>query len=139
LLSAPVDIAAYGWKNVNFAAATQDELTDYQGVPNARNNKLWDDSFNICRYYHPNRIVIAAKVSLVGISKITMEEARPLKNRTVPMDDEGNYIVTLDVFHQLHCLVHLSLISKDAEYFLLTDSASEQNASKDILEHHELR
>jgi hypothetical protein len=54
-----------------------------------------------------------------------MEEARPLKNRTVPMDDEGNYIVTLDVFHQLHCLVHLFLISKDAEDFLLTDSASE--------------
>lgn len=41
----------------------------------------------------------------VGISKITLEEARPLKNRTVPIDDEGHYIVTLDVFHQLHCLV----------------------------------
>jgi hypothetical protein len=46
---APVDIAAYGWKNVNFAAATQDELTEYQGVPNAENNKLWDDSFNSCK------------------------------------------------------------------------------------------
>ncbi|OAK99032.1 hypothetical protein IQ06DRAFT_357079 [Phaeosphaeriaceae sp. SRC1lsM3a] len=86
-LESPVDIASYGWKNINFEAATQDELTEYQGVPNEKNNKLWTDSFN-----------------LFGISKITMEEARPLKNRTVPMDDEGHYIVTLDVFHQLHCL-----------------------------------
>jgi hypothetical protein len=109
LVSAPVDIAAYGWKNVNFAAATQDELTEYQGVPNAKNNKLWDDSFNICKRSQPGQIMIIAKNSRVGISKISMEEARPLKNRTVPMDDEGNYIVTLDVFHQLHCLVRSSI------------------------------
>jgi hypothetical protein len=37
-----------------------------------------------------------------------MEEARPLKNGTIPIDDEGHYIVTLDVFHQLHCLVRCS-------------------------------
>jgi hypothetical protein len=36
---------------VNFAAATQDELTEYQGVPNAKNNKLWDDSFNDCENF----------------------------------------------------------------------------------------
>lgn len=48
-LSAPVDIAAYGWKNINFDAATQDELTEYQGVPNEKNNKLWTDSFNLCK------------------------------------------------------------------------------------------
>jgi hypothetical protein len=50
-------------------------------------------------------VTVDANQPPVGISKITMDEARPLKNHTVPMDDEGHYIVTLDVFHQLHCLV----------------------------------
>ena len=35
-----------------------------------------------------------------------MSEAAQLANRTVPItDDPGHYVVTLEVFHQLHCLV----------------------------------
>lgn len=35
-----------------------------------------------------------------------MSEAIQLENRTTPIPDEpGQYIVILEVFHQLHCLV----------------------------------
>jgi len=33
-----------------------------------------------------------------------MNEAKQLKNRTSPINNEGDYVVTLDVFHHLHCL-----------------------------------
>jgi hypothetical protein len=66
-----------------------------------------------------------------------MEEARPLKNGTIPIDDDGHYIVTLDVFHQLHCLVCCSSSGRCASIILLTDTTPEQNASEDLLEYHE--
>ena len=42
----------------------------------------------------------------VGITRVTTEEARPMENKTLPIpNDDGHYIVSLSVFHQLHCLV----------------------------------
>ena len=51
-VSAPADVALE-WKNVLWEAAVQDELTEYQGVPNAHNNRLWDDLFN-GKYFKPD-------------------------------------------------------------------------------------
>jgi len=43
---------------------------------------------------------------LVGVSRITKEEASHLTNHTTRLPgDEDHYVVQLDVFHQLHCLV----------------------------------
>lgn len=39
-----------------------------------------------------------------GVSKINKSEAAQMYNRTSPINNEGDYVVTLDVFHQLHCL-----------------------------------
>ncbi|KAF1978171.1 hypothetical protein BU23DRAFT_577611 [Bimuria novae-zelandiae CBS 107.79] len=39
------------------------------------------------------------------MSRIPLQEASQLTNRTVPIpDDPGYYVVTIDVFHELHCL-----------------------------------
>lgn len=44
--------------------------------------------------------------TLVGISRITKEEASRLVNYTYRLPgDEDHYVIQLDVFHQLHCLV----------------------------------
>ncbi|KAJ7869754.1 hypothetical protein B0H14DRAFT_3861135 [Mycena olivaceomarginata] len=41
----------------------------------------------------------------VGVSQIPKSQARLLPNKTHPIPgDEGNYILELDVFHNLHCL-----------------------------------
>ena len=42
---APANVALK-YTNVRWEAAIQDDMTDFQGVPNAKNNKLWDDLFN---------------------------------------------------------------------------------------------
>ena len=46
----------------------------------------------------------------VGLLRITKHEASQLLNKTVPIpNDPGRYIISLSVFHQLHCLVRLAL------------------------------
>jgi len=48
-----------------------------------------------------------------GVNQIPASEANKLVDKTVPIpNDEDNYIVTLEVFHQLHCLVSYTLISR---------------------------
>ena len=43
-------------------------------------------------------------------SRIHRDEAAQLTNLTVPIpDDEDHYIIGLDVFHQLHCLVRIAI------------------------------
>lgn len=47
-----------------------------------------------------------AYTTAVGITRVTTDEARPIENKTLPIpNDDGHYIVSLSVFHQLHCLV----------------------------------
>ena len=43
---------------------------------------------------------------VVGISRISAAEAKPMVNHTLPIpQDDGCYITSLDVFHWFHCLV----------------------------------
>lgn len=48
-------------------------------------------------------------LNTVGISRVPLKTARNFVNRTVlfPHDEEKNYVIELDVFHQLHCLVRI--------------------------------
>ncbi|KZT31466.1 hypothetical protein SISSUDRAFT_995092 [Sistotremastrum suecicum HHB10207 ss-3] len=67
-----------------------DELgtrTIYHGPPNDETDQAWYDLY------------------MVGLSRITKEEAAMLPNWTEPIvGDEDHYIITLDYIHQLHCL-----------------------------------
>jgi hypothetical protein len=47
--AAPANVALQ-YKNVRWEAAIQDDMTEFQGVPNVKNNKLWDDLFNARKY-----------------------------------------------------------------------------------------
>ncbi|KAL9622777.1 MAG: hypothetical protein Q9160_002896 [Pyrenula sp. 1 TL-2023] len=61
--------------------------TIYQGPPSAKNNEAWEALF------------------IHGLTRITAKEAAPMHNKTLPIpDDPEHYIVSLAVFHQLHCL-----------------------------------
>ncbi|KAJ7694903.1 hypothetical protein B0H17DRAFT_931433, partial [Mycena rosella] len=64
------------------------DLSPFQIPPSPTLDQMWSDLYN------------------GGISRITKEEAARLPNKThtIPGDDE-HYIVELDVFHNLHCLV----------------------------------
>ncbi|KJR86042.1 uncharacterized protein SPSK_09758 [Sporothrix schenckii 1099-18] len=66
-----------------------DKQTPYQAAPSPEVEKLWRDLYS------------------TGIpSLIPLDAALQLPNMTIPFphDEEGRYIISLDVFHQLHCL-----------------------------------
>ncbi|KAI5927173.1 hypothetical protein F4810DRAFT_707123 [Camillea tinctor] len=92
------DIIRY--ENVVFSTGFGHERTEYQGPPTPERDALWDDLYGF------------------GISRIPRESASKLVNKTVPIPGEpGQYVIQLNVFHQLHCLnmIRKSLYS-DVEY-----------------------
>ncbi|KAJ3985985.1 hypothetical protein F5890DRAFT_1069353 [Lentinula detonsa] len=70
-----------------FNASLRTDITEYQGTPTEDIDKNWEDLY---RY---------------SIAQIPASEANKLIDKTLPIPgDDENYIVTLEVFHQLHCL-----------------------------------
>lgn len=101
---------AIKYKNLVGSAglASLHDTTPYQGPPSEANNALWEDLYQCKLCYHGNlgQMGTNRRCYIVGITRIPMSEAAQLENRTVPIaNDPGYYAVTIDVFHQLHCLV----------------------------------
>lgn len=102
---------AIKYKSVVPTSGIRDQISPYQGPPSESNNQLWEDLYSCKHCYRVFGKLIIYDLSLVGISRIPMSEAAQLANRTVPItDDPGHYAVTLEVFHQLHCLASLESI-----------------------------
>ncbi|KAE9407446.1 hypothetical protein BT96DRAFT_914739 [Gymnopus androsaceus JB14] len=78
---------AFRYEVHQFSASFGSYITEYQGPPTEALDEKWHDLY---RY---------------GISQISGSEAEKLVDKTVPIPgDEDNYIISLEVFHQLHCL-----------------------------------
>ncbi|KAF9882666.1 hypothetical protein FE257_005660 [Aspergillus nanangensis] len=78
---------ALRYRNTVFDSSFGIQTTAYQGPPSETNNALWSDLYNF------------------GITRISADEARDMANKTLPIpNDADHYIISLSVFHQLHCL-----------------------------------
>lgn len=85
------------------------ELTEYEGRPTSKSNQAWADLIQ-CMYAHImviKRRSLLTNTTQVGSTSITEEEKSRLPFDTAPnVLKGGEYVIGLQVFHQLHCLVH---------------------------------
>ncbi|CAK7198510.1 hypothetical protein SEUCBS139899_001171 [Sporothrix eucalyptigena] len=97
---APVeDVIEYEVRN--FQLGFGDGRTPYQAAPSPELDKLWRDLYS------------------AGIpSLISPDAASQLENKTIPFphDEDGRYMVSLDVFHQLHCLNMIRMALRPDHY-----------------------
>ncbi|RDW92936.1 oxidase ustYa family protein [Aspergillus mulundensis] len=78
------------YRRQTFSSGFDGQKSPYMGPPSEAYDKAWEDLYNY------------------GIIKIPTSDAAKLVNHTLPLSSEpGNYVVEIDVFHQLHCLHHL--------------------------------
>ncbi|KAJ6620504.1 hypothetical protein B0H10DRAFT_1791774, partial [Mycena sp. CBHHK59/15] len=80
------------YKTVKFTRGVGDGIPIYERRPSAAVDEAWERYTNV-----------------FAETKVPKSEAAKMVNKTYPiLGDEENYILALDVFHQLHCLARLS-------------------------------
>jgi hypothetical protein len=94
-------------RNVVFTSGFDAEQTIYQGPSTPERDKAWEDLYNCASRTPPPQLLMLTPLrAKVGISRIPRSSAAKLVNKTVPIpDDPGYYVISLNVFHQLHCVV----------------------------------
>lgn len=108
-LAAPAQVAIE-YEVKSFTAGREDK-TIYQGLSDDV-DRAWGRLYNSESLSGACRIDISSTISVDTIMKIPRSEAVLLPNKTYPIKDEpGYYIAELDVFHQLHCLVRVPLLT----------------------------
>ena len=99
---------------VVFKSNFDDDTTIYQGPPTDAVDTAWEGLYNGRLPFHAPAPTVYYELTQtldIGLSQIDKESARRLPNKTAPIPgDEEHYIVGLDVFHQLHCLVSILLL-----------------------------
>ncbi|KAB5576588.1 hypothetical protein GE09DRAFT_1053927 [Coniochaeta sp. 2T2.1] len=118
VLSAPA-LPAVEYKTVVFKSSLHGGFTDYQGSSDEVNAR-WEALYN-----------------KMAISQISADQAAKLPNATTPTAwDSSQYMVELDVFHQLHCLNALRKLVYPREFPMdLTSSSDEALDNVYHLEH----
>jgi hypothetical protein len=82
------------------------DLSPFQVPSSPDLDQAWEDLYNCAFSSSNHRELPFDRIILVGVSRIPKQEAAKLPNKTSPIPgDPGFYIVELDVFHELHCLV----------------------------------
>jgi len=95
------------------------EKSPYMGFPTDETDRLWKDLYSCelqqtCAWSGP--AANACELLPVGVSKITEQEARKLIHPTLAIPGTKDYLVQLDVWHELHCLNDLRMLLYPERY-----------------------
>ncbi|KAJ6589321.1 hypothetical protein B0H19DRAFT_235640 [Mycena capillaripes] len=75
------------YKKVKFHRGLEDDISIYERPPSAEVDQAWEELY------------------AYAASRVPKSEVSKMMNTTWPiLHEEGNYVIALDVFHQLHCL-----------------------------------
>ncbi|KAJ7019876.1 hypothetical protein C8F04DRAFT_1275782 [Mycena alexandri] len=75
------------YQTVKFPRGLENDIPVYERAPSAKVDQAWEDLY------------------AYAASRIPKSEAAKMTNTTWPiLNEDGNYVIALDVFHQLHCL-----------------------------------
>jgi Mycotoxin biosynthesis protein UstYa len=113
----------YKFTNTNPSAKPKINRTKntpiYLGPPTNESDEAWEDLYNSAvTRIPPNPLILISPLGF-GISAIPASEASKLPNATVEIKDApGQYVVGLDVFHQLHCLNKFRKMLRPERYHL---------------------
>jgi hypothetical protein len=105
---------------VKFHRGFGHDIPIYEMPPSAEVDKAWKDLYQDCM----STTLFVSEVSLTMTfildlaSKATRAEAEQMVNKTILIQDKSGYMVGIDVFHQLHCLVRFYFIVKINSYFI---------------------
>ena len=90
-----------------FHKGQEDMPSRFQGPPSPELDEAWESLYEgMPDHTASTAPSIRFNSSSGGISSISKDQARRLVNYTTEIPNhDGEYIVQLDVFHQLHCLV----------------------------------
>ena len=98
---APANNAVEYIKEHKFRAALFNN-TPYMGYPSDETDRLWSELYNCTSPF--THIPFKTDETQVGISRISAEEAEQLPNPTLAIPGTQDYLIELDVWHELHCL-----------------------------------
>jgi hypothetical protein len=109
------------------------------GFPTNKTDELWEDLYN-CKYLSLEASErFFSHFRSVGISTISEKEAKKLTIPTMEVPGrKGEYLVQLDVFHQLHCLNDLRKLLYPEVYGgmnLITKDGVVQRESNELFRH----
>lgn len=86
-------------------------LSPFQGPPNDERDTLWDELYRRNQALFKKLQTHANNGVDTSATIIAAEDAKKLANRTMIVPGtNGDGIIQLEVFHQLHCLVRMLLI-----------------------------
>ncbi|KAF2812836.1 uncharacterized protein BDZ99DRAFT_495991 [Mytilinidion resinicola] len=117
LLYSPAQDAVH-YEIKKFNHGFNDDISPLQGPPSDERDKLWEDLYNF------------------GMSAIPKSQATLLPNRTGPIPGlDGQYLVELDVFHQLHCLNNIRMSRYPDRYTTISHNGIPHDFADSHVEH----
>ena len=106
----PVEYESMTFKRAGFHDKDHNVMTPWEGRPNTENEAAWNRLTSGAFLQQPSDVRNTDLNVIVGVVSLAEDEMKRLPGGTAPNRYNGSeYIVELEMFHQLHCLVNVTI------------------------------